>query len=109
MEFAAVREFRGLTQEQRIKKAHAIVDRVRPMAVLAIEVVSMEKSDLIEAVEDKYEIFGQFLMDLADATKQARSLLEVISAAECRLAVALAVVEGDDNGRRRFSCQARRY
>jgi hypothetical protein len=50
MEFAAIKQFRGMSQIQRHKKAHAIVERVRPMMVLAVECVAMEKAELVERV-----------------------------------------------------------
>jgi hypothetical protein len=45
----------------------------------------------------KDESFGPFLMELAHARESAKLLMDLISSAEARLAVALAVVEGDED------------
>lgn len=95
LEFKAVKRLRGLSSKQRIKKAHAIADSLRPMSVIALEIVVCEKAELIAKVQAGHDTFGPFLMELAHAKDNARALMEVLEAAEMRLAVALAVVEGD--------------
>ncbi len=95
MEFAAMKEYRGLTKVERLKKIHGVTDDVRALAVLSCDILAMDKSELIKKVSDKYEQFGPFLMQLAYAKDNARALLELIGTAEVRLAVALANVEGD--------------
>jgi hypothetical protein len=67
------------------------------MAVIAREIAVMEKAELINKVDEKYEVFGPFLRQLADAKDGARALMELIGTAEIRLAVALANVEGDED------------
>ena len=64
------------------------------MAVAAAEIVAMEKTELIARVDEHYDVFGPLLMQLAEATNDPKLLVDVIQAAECRLAVALANVEG---------------
>jgi hypothetical protein len=93
LEFRASKFFRGLSQRERIKKTHDIIDRMRPMAVLGAEIAAMSKPELIAKVDEEYETFGPFLMQLAHTTADAKALLDVLSSAECRLAVALANVE----------------
>jgi hypothetical protein len=95
-EFAAVKEFRNLSKVERLRNAHGLVDRVRPMAVIAGEILAVPKEELIAKVADGYEILGPCLMQLADAKDDARALMELIGSAEVRLAVALANVEGDE-------------
>ncbi|MDB5599355.1 MAG: hypothetical protein JWN71_1399 [Xanthobacteraceae bacterium] len=96
MDFAAVKEYRGLTKVERLKKLHRAADYVRALAVIASEIVAMEKPELVAKVDDKYEQFGPFLMELAHAKDTARELMEMIGAAEIRLAIALANVEADE-------------
>jgi hypothetical protein len=96
MEYRAVKAFRGVTQAERIKKSHGLIDRVRPMMVAAAEIVGMSKSELIEKVKKNYETLGPALMLLAEATQAAEAVREIVQAAEIRLAVALAAVEGED-------------
>jgi hypothetical protein len=94
-EFGAIKEFRGLTKAERLRKTHSIADGVRAMAVLAAEIVAMDKPKLIAKVSEKYDVLGALLMEFAEAADDAKALLEIIQSAEARLAVALAVVEGD--------------
>jgi hypothetical protein len=96
LEFRALKQFRNLTKDQRVQKIHDTVDRVRPMAVLASEILAKEKPDLVKLVDEQHDKFGPFLMELAHAHTSAKGLLDVIGAAEIRLAVALANVEEDD-------------
>ena len=95
IEFPAIRELRGMTKVRRLKKLHSIADDVRAMAVIASEIVAMDKAELVANVDDKHEHFGPFFMQLARAGACARLLADLIVSAEVRLAVALAVVEGD--------------
>jgi hypothetical protein len=50
---------------------------------------------VIKLVAEHYDWYGPAFMDLADATGDARALLNIISSGEARHAIALAVVEGD--------------
>jgi hypothetical protein len=98
MQFAAVKEFKGLSQEERIEHAHCKIDALRPIAVIAGEILANDKDELIEKVEANYDLWGPFLMSLHEASEDARALMQILSSAECRLAVAIAFVEGDDGG-----------
>lgn len=94
LEFAAVREFRKYSRNDRLRKAHGIVDSLRPITVIALEIIAMDKGELIRRVRKQYDTFGPFLAELSQATDAASSLLDIVKSAECRLAVALANVEG---------------
>jgi len=65
------------------------------MAVVAAETISLNKDQLIPRVAEQYDVLGPCLMWLAHAGDDARVVLDIIRAAEARLAVALANVEGD--------------
>ena len=54
----------------RLKKLHGIAEDVRAMAVIASEIVAMDKAELVAKVDDKHEHFGPFLMQLARAGGQ---------------------------------------
>jgi len=95
-EFKSIRQFQGMTKEKRLKLAHENADILRAMAVVAIEIVALDKSELIAKVRENYDKFGPFLMELAHARDHAQAFMEFIGSAETRLAVALAVVEGDE-------------
>jgi hypothetical protein len=62
------------------------------MSVIAAEIVSHDKERLVEMVT-----VGPFLMMLSDARESARGIADLIGAAECRLAAALAVIEPDED------------
>jgi hypothetical protein len=98
VEFGAIRELGRLSQVKRIKRIHEIVDHVRAGAVIGVEIATMDKAELVAKVAEKLDLWGPSLMELAHAHELANTLREIISAAEHRLAVALAVVEGDDGG-----------
>jgi hypothetical protein len=92
-EFESVRCFRHMSKEGRHRRAHDLVDAIRPMAVLAAEVCALEKHELVKKVEEHHGEWGPFLMMLAEAGKEAGALLDLLAAAEMRMAVALAIVE----------------
>jgi hypothetical protein len=96
LEFGPVKELRDLTKDERQQKILDAVERVRPMAVLAAGLLVKEKSDLIALVDEQYDDFGPFLMELAHAHTAAKALVDIIGAGEVRLAAALANVEEDD-------------
>ena len=98
MQFAAVKEFQGLSKEERIGLAHDKIELMRPYAVIAGEILAQDKDNLIATVRANHDLWGPFLMGLAEASETAQALLEILHSAECRLAVALAFVEGDDGG-----------
>jgi hypothetical protein len=95
IEFRAIKLFRGLSQHKRLTKSHALVDGVRPMAVAAAEVLAMTKEELIEKVDEGHDLFGPMLKWLSNAGTDAQAIVDVIRAAESRLAIALANVEGE--------------
>jgi hypothetical protein len=95
-EFAAIHDFAAMSQEDRQRRGKEIAEQVRVMALLGLELLSMDKAAVIARVRDRYDVLSPWLMDLAHARESAEMLREIISSAECRLAVALAVVEGDD-------------
>ena len=100
LEFRALKTVRGLSQQERTEKFHNIISFLRPMAITAAEIIGTEKTELITRVGEHYDVFGPLLMQLANATNEAKVLADMIHAAECRLAVALANVEGGHHERR---------
>lgn len=96
VKFAAIKEFRGRTKMERLKRVHGIVDDVRALATVAAEIVAMNKEELIAKTSERYDQLGPLLMQLAHGRDDACLLMELIGSAETRLAVALANVEGED-------------
>lgn len=95
IEFKGVGEYRAMSQKQRVTRLRKAYDEIYAMSVLASQIVAHDKPKLVEIVTEKYDEFGPFLMMLANARERAFGITELIGAAECRLAAALAVVEPD--------------
>lgn len=95
MEFKAVKQFRGLTHDERVRKAHAAIDRIRPIHVLAVEALAKSKPELVAMVRNDFDTMAPLLMAFAEAKDTARAVMEILGSAEVRLATALANVEPD--------------
>jgi hypothetical protein len=85
----------GSHSRKRTEKIYGIISFLSPMAVAAAEIVALEKTELIARVRE-HAVFGPLLKQLAYATSDARLLVDIIHAAECRLAAAPASL---DSGR----------
>jgi hypothetical protein len=92
IKFAAVKEFRAMTKQQRLKNVHGILDNLRLVAMIATEILVLKKKELVAKAGANCEAFGSLLTSLPAAASEARALLEVINAAEGRMLVALANV-----------------
>ena len=95
MEFKGAKDIAAMSKDERLRKIHGLVDNVRPMAVLAGELMAFDKDELIAKVAANIELHGPFLMALAHAGDDLKALQNIVMSAEMRLAVALANVEGD--------------
>jgi hypothetical protein len=96
-EFKSIKALRAMDAKQRMQRGHELIESLRGFLVIAGEIVSDDKAELITKVRTQYHVFGELLMDLAHAADRARTVLETITAAEARLAVALANIEPDDD------------
>lgn len=72
-----------------------MIDRIRVAALVAVEFLVFDKDELIARAAADYETLGPVLMALADAADTLKGLREIVTAAELRLAIALANVEGN--------------
>jgi hypothetical protein len=95
MEFKGASRLARMSRAERVENLHAMSSRVYQAATIACELYTRDKEDVIKLVAESFDKFGPALMELADAANDARALLDVISSGEARLAVALAVVEGN--------------
>jgi hypothetical protein len=96
LQFDGVKELAQLSEKQRDKNLTGLIQSVYAAAQIAGAIVTHDKAKLIEVVSEQYDTFGPALMELADARANAQATLEIIRSGEARLAVALAVIEGDD-------------
>jgi hypothetical protein len=90
----------GLSQKQRLRRVRELVDLVSAAAVVASEMVTKTKAELIAMAREKHEECGVSLMEFAHIKGSAHMLASIIQGAELRLAVALANVEKDGHVRR---------
>jgi hypothetical protein len=102
MEFGAIGRIARMPKAKRLKNLDDIAMNVREFSLVASEIIIHDKAKLVELVDQNYDRFGPWLMELANAAADAQVLLNVLQSAEARLAIALAVVEGggepDDGG-----------
>jgi hypothetical protein len=96
MEFGPIARIARLPKAKRQKNTDNLVASVRGFSLLAVELVAYDKARLVERVAKDYDTFGPLLMGLAHAADDAKALLQLLQAAEVRLAVAIAVVESDE-------------
>ena len=68
---------------------------VYKMNIIAAGLSVYDKDALVKHVAENHATVAPWLMQLHEAAKDARCIADTIEAAELRLAVALAVVEGD--------------
>ena len=94
MEFGAVGKIARMPKAKRLKNLDDIAMNVREFSLVASEIIVHDKAKLVELVDQNYDRFGPWLMELAHAAEDAQVLLKVLQSAEARLAIALAVVEG---------------
>jgi hypothetical protein len=98
MEIRVLKAIRGLSKEERTKRSIAIGRSLRPMAVLAADIVALSKAELGAKVADDAALFGGFLTDLAQAKADAKALLDVVRVAESSIVAALAAVNASPKG-----------
>jgi len=96
LEFKAVSRLAAMPERKRMENMQALAQHVYNAAVIAMDIVTHDKDALVKMVAEKHDEIGPWLMGLADAAGDARALRDIITSGETRLAVALAIVEGDD-------------
>jgi hypothetical protein len=89
LEFRALKIIRNLSKDERLTRTHELVEFVRPMTIVAGEVVAMTKPQLSKDVEDKRDLFEHMRSDIAGAKDNAKAIIDLLSAAEARLTIAL--------------------
>jgi hypothetical protein len=87
IEFDGIKEVREISNEQRTARVSAIVKRVYRAAAVAAEIIALDRTDLVQIVREKYEMFGPSLMEFLDASRDVEMLRDFIKSAEARLVV----------------------
>jgi uncharacterized protein YgbK (DUF1537 family) len=88
-EFRALKTIRSLSKDERQIRMDEIVELVRPVTIAAGEIVEMTKDQLAEDVKEKRDLFVQMRSDTTRAKDAAKAIVDLISAAEARITVAL--------------------
>jgi hypothetical protein len=94
IEFRGLKDFSSMLKDERRRDTDALFDQLRPMAILAVELLSLDKDELVNKAAAEKDTWGSFLSALAATAESLNGLQEIFSAVEIRLAVALANVEG---------------
>jgi hypothetical protein len=94
LDFAA--EQFNITKAQRIERAREMTESIHGAMLIALELLVLDKSALVARVREEHDELGAALLPLASACDAAETLRDLIGSAECRLAVALANVEPDE-------------
>jgi hypothetical protein len=89
LEFRALKIIRNLSKDERLTRTHELVEFVRPMTIVAGEVVAMTKAQLSKDIEDKRNLFERMRSDIAGVKDNAKAIIDLLSAAEARLTIAL--------------------
>ena len=96
MEFKGVKKLAQMPKEERTSNIRSLAMSVYQAAAVAGELYIRDKAEVVEMVREKYDTYDPALMELSDAGKDAEALLDIIRTGETRLAVALAIVEGEN-------------
>jgi hypothetical protein len=89
-ELRALKFLQNMSKEERPSRVNELVDCVRSMTVVAADLVAMTKSQLSTDLGDTPDVFVQIRSDIAKRKESAKVIVDLISAAEARLAVSLA-------------------
>jgi hypothetical protein len=96
IEFQGLKDFSSIPKHERLENTDGLIDQIRPIAILAVELLSWDKDELIGKAATDPDIWGSYLAALGATSESLKGLQNIISAAEVRMAVALANVEGVD-------------
>jgi hypothetical protein len=86
-ELRALKFLKNMSKDERLSRTHALVDSVRTITVFAADIVAMTKAQLSTDLDDKPDLFVQMRADIARGKEFARVIVDLISAAEARLAI----------------------
>jgi Putative bacterial toxin ydaT len=87
-----------LTAGQRAAAMADLLATISAVLPLAYELRLLGKDELVTRLDEQYDELGLRLMELAHASDAAKLVHELLESAEARLAVALSVVEGAEDG-----------
>ena len=88
-ELRALKFLKNMSKDERLSRTHALVDSVRTITVFAADLVAMTKAQLSTDLDDKPDLFVQMRSDITRAKDAAKAIVDLISAAEARITVAL--------------------
>jgi hypothetical protein len=83
-----LRDFFNLPKNERLQNINILIEQIRPMAILAVELLEFDKLDA--KVSSDPDRWAPFLTGLADAVDAQEASKDIVSAAEARMVIALA-------------------
>jgi hypothetical protein len=94
VDFKSVKTYFTIPEDQRLHNADVLIDQIRPMAILAVELFAFDKLELIAKVSSAPDLWGFCLTALGETTDALKALQDIVGAAEARMTIALANIEG---------------
>jgi hypothetical protein len=85
----------SLSRKQRVERACSRTNYLRAAALLASEIVTLDKAELLARVAEKPDLWGTFVAELTRAKEYANELAAIIDNAEMRLAALNEDTEAD--------------
>jgi hypothetical protein len=93
-EFQDLKAFFKMPKDDRLRNINVLIEQIRPMAILAVELLEFDKLELIAKVSADPARLSAFLTGIADAVDALEALKDIVSVAEARMVIALANIEG---------------
>jgi hypothetical protein len=89
VELRALKIIRNMSKDERLSRTLELVEVVRPMTIIAGDVVATIKAELIKDIEEKRDHFVRVRSEISKAKDDAKAITDLLSAAEARLTIAL--------------------
>jgi hypothetical protein len=96
VEFDALIGLVAVSRDDRLRDINALIEQIRAGTIVSFELLGFAKTELIAKASADWHQWASFLSALADTIDSLKALQEIVGAAEARMAVALANIEGDD-------------
>jgi hypothetical protein len=96
LEFKGVRELARMPEKEQEQHVRDQCNDVYKMGIVALGILAQNKKSLVKMVSEHHDTVGPWLMGLHHAATDIKRFAEAIQSAEIRMAVALAIVEGDE-------------
>jgi CheY-like chemotaxis protein len=96
VECDALKGLFAVSKDDRLRNINALIEQIRAGAIVSFELLEFDKTELIAKASADWHQWASLLSALADTIDSLKALQEIVGAAETRMAVALANIEGAD-------------